>query len=329
MPTNLPPEYFEVEKEYRAAKTIDEKIATLEELISTIPKHKGTDHLRADLRRRLSKLKESSKAQKRTTKQESPFNIDPEGAGQVVLVGTPNVGKSALVRALTNATPEVADYPYTTWTPTPGMMPVDNVQIQLIDTPPLSEEFVEPQLLDLIRRADLVLIVIDLQTFPIQQLEDTLTILEANRILAPHREPLYEGGRKPYVKPTLVLANKCDDEACAEDFEVLAELLAEDGWMLIPVSAATGRNLEAMKREVLQALGVIRVYAKPPGKDPDLSAPFVLQQGSTVADFAGKVHQDFYRNLKAARVWGKGVYDGQMVGRDHVLHDGDIVELRL
>jgi uncharacterized protein len=329
MPTNLPPEYFEVEKEYRAARTTDEKIATLEELISTIPKHKGTDHLRADLRRRLSKLKESSKAQKRTTKQESPFNIDPEGAGQVVLVGTPNVGKSALVRALTNATPEVADYPYTTWTPTPGMMPVENVQIQLIDTPPLSEEFVEPQLLDLIRRADLILIVLDLQTFPIQQLEDALTILEANRILAPHREPLYEGGRRPYVKSTLILANKCDDEACAEDFEVLAELLADDGWLLIPVSATTGRNLEAMKREVLQALGVIRVYAKPPGKEPDLSAPFVLREGSTVADFAGKVHQDFYRNLKAARVWGKGVYDGQMVGRDHVLHNGDIVELRL
>jgi len=329
MPTNLPPEYFEVEKEYRAATTIDEKIRTLEDLISTIPKHKGTDHLRADLRRRLSKLKESSRAQKRTTKQESPFSIDPEGAGQVAVIGPPNVGKSALVDALTNATPEVAEYPYTTWTPTPGMMPVENVQIQLIDTPPLSEGFVDPQLLDLIRRADLLLLVVDLQSFPIQQLEDTVAILEENRILATHRQDLYDGARRPYVKRTLVLANKCDDEACAEDFDVLVELLAEDSWTLIPVSASTGRNLEAMKRVVLDTLGVMRVYSKPPGKEPDRSSPFVLARGSTVADFAGKVHQDFYKNLKAARVWGKGVYEGQMVGRDHVLHDGDVVELRL
>jgi uncharacterized protein len=329
MPTNLPPEYFEVEKEYRAAKTIEEKIVTLEELISTIPKHKGTDHLRADLRRRLSKLKESSKSQKRTTKQESPFNIDPEGAGQVAVIGPPNVGKSALVAALTNATPEVAEYPYTTWTPTPGMMPVANVQVQLIDTPPLSAEFVDPQLLDLIRRADLLLLVVDLQSFPIQQLEDTVAILEENRILAAHRQALYNGARQPYIKPTLVLANKCDDEACAEDFEILSELLAEDGWTLIPVSASTGRHLEAMKQAVFDILGVIRVYAKPPGREPDLGAPFVLDKGSTVADFAAKVHQDFFRNLKAARVWGPGVFEGQLVGRDHVLHDGDVVELRI
>jgi ribosome-interacting GTPase 1 len=208
-------------------------------------------------------------------------------------------------------------------------MPVENVQIQLIDTPPLGEGFVDPQLLDLIRRADLLLLVVDLQSYPIQHLEDTITILEGNRILATHRQHLYDGARRPYVKDMIILANKCDDEACVEDFDVLCELLHEDGWTLIPVSATTGRNLEAMKRAVFDALGVIRVYSKPPGKDPDLTEPFVLRKGSTVADFAGKVHQDFYKNLKAARVWGQGVYEGQMVGRDHVLHDGDVLELRL
>ncbi len=328
MPTNLPPEYFEVEKEYKAATTVEDKIALLEELISTVPKHKGTDHLRADLRRRLSKLKESAQARKKTGKQETPFRIEPEGAGQVAVVGPPNVGKSSLVVALTNATPEVADYPFTTWTPTPGMMTIDNFQVQLIDTPPLNPEFVDPQLMDLIRRADMILLVVDLQAFPIQQLEDSVRLLEEHRIVRQKREAQYAGGRRVFAKPFIVLANKCDDESFEEDCEVLCELLEEE-WHLVPVSALTARNLDGLRQAVFERLGVIRVYAKPPGKEPDLSAPFVLEEGSTVADFARKVHQDFYHNLKAARVWGEGVFEGQMVGRDHVLHDGDLVELRL
>ena len=328
MPTNLPPEYFEVEKEYKAATTVEDKITLLEELISTVPKHKGTDHLRADLRRRLSKLKESAQARKKTGKQETPFRIEPEGAGQVAVVGPPNVGKSSLVVALTNATPEVADYPFTTWTPTPGMMTIENFQVQLIDTPPLNPEFVDPQLMDLIRRADMILLVVDLQTFPIQQLEDSVRLLEEQRIVRQEWEAQYAGGRRVFAKPFIVLANKCDDESFEEDCEVLCELLEEE-WHLVPVSALTARNLDGLRQAVFERLEVIRVYAKPPGKEPDLSAPFVLEAGSTVADFARKVHQDFYRNLKAARVWGKDVFEGQTVGRDHVLHDGDVVELRL
>ena len=152
MPTNLPPEYYEAEERFRAATTPAEKAERLEELLSTIPKHKGTDHLRADLRRKLSRLKSEAQSKKGATRQVSPYHIDREGAGQVVIAGPPNTGKSALVNALTNATPEVALHPYSTWTPTPGMTLVDNVQIQLIDTPPLSEEYVEPELLNLIRR---------------------------------------------------------------------------------------------------------------------------------------------------------------------------------
>jgi ribosome-interacting GTPase 1 len=328
MPTNLPPEALEAEKRYRAAETIEEKVASLEEYIGAIPKHKGTDHLRADLRRKLSKLKAAAQTRQRTAKQASAYHIDKEGVGQVVLVGPPNVGKSALVAALTNATPEVADYPFTTWTPTPGMMEVENVQIQLIDTPPLNEEFVDPEMLNLLRRTDLILLVVDLQAFPIQEIEDTIAILMENRIVPGHLQDRYTGERRPAVIPLLVLANKCDDERCAEDFEVLCELMGDD-LPLIPVSAATGRNLEAMKRIVFEQLGVIRVYAKPPGRDPDYSAPFAMKEGGTVEEFAGKVHQDFAKGLKSARVWGSGSFDGQMVGRDHVLHDGDVVELRI
>lgn len=328
MPTNLPPEYFEVEERYRAAESPAEKIACLEELISTVPKHKGTDKLRGDLRRRLSKLKTAAQTRKGVSRQVSAFYIEKEGAGQVVVVGPPNVGKSALVAALTNATPEVAYYPYTTWTPTPGMMPVENIQIQLIDTPPLNRDFVEPESLNLIRRSDLILLVVDLQTYPIQQLEDTIAFLQEHRIAPRRLKGRYSEQRRLTFKPLLVLVNKNDDESSDGDFEVLCELL-EDDWPLLPVSATTGRNLERLKQVLFERLEIIRVYSRPPGKEADLSAPFVLKKGSTIADFAGKVHRDFFEKLKTARVWGSAVYDGQMVGRDHVLHDGDVVELRI
>jgi ribosome-interacting GTPase 1 len=328
MPTNLPPEYFEVERRYRAATSPGEKAELLEELLGTIPKHKGTDKLRADLRRRLAKLKDAAQTHKKTGRQESAFQIDKEGAGQVVLVGPGNVGKSALVAALTNATPEVAPFPFATWTPTPGMMPMENIQIQLIDTPSLDRGFVEPELVHLIRRADLVLLVVNLETDPVQQLEDTAAFLEEHRIVPPYRREQYAGERRPTIKPVLVVANKYDDESTDENFEIFRALL-EDDWPMIPVSAATGRNLERLKRAVFELLEIMRVYSKPPGKEADLSAPFVLKQGTTVEEFAAKVHQDFYRNLKSARVWGSATYDGQMVSRDHVLHDGDLVELRI
>ena len=335
MPTNLPPECQEIEREYRAATSLADKISLLEELISAIPKHKGTDKLRADYRKRLSKLRDSAtQARKSVAKHESPFRVEKEGAGQVVVIGPTNVGKSALVAALTNASPEVSPAPFTTWTPMPGMMPVANVQIQLVDTPPLDRDYVEPELLDLIRRVDLVLLVVDLQTHPVQQIEETVALLSQHRILPEQQEEESAEEepstwrRRPTYKPILVLVNKYDDEDSAEVFDIFLELLEED-WPLVPVSAATGRNLEYLKQVVFERLGIIRIFSRAPGQEPDYSAPFVLRKGETVADFAGKLHQDFYHNLKTARVWGTGVYDGQMVSREHVLHDGDIVELRI
>lgn len=326
MPTNLPPEYFEVEERYRAAKSPEEKAELLEELLSTIPKHKGTDKLRADLRRRLSKLKSAAQTRK-SSGIRSAYQIDKEGAGQVVLVGPPNVGKSALVAALTNASPEVAEAPYTTWAPTPGMMPVEDVQVQLIDTPPVNPEFIEPELLNLLRRADLILLVVDLQSYPIEHLEETVGILQENRILPCHLRERCPEEQRVSFKPFLVLANKADDESFDEDFEVLCELVGDE-WQLIPVSAATGRNFERFKQVVFEQLGIVRVYAKPPGEEPDYGAPFVLKRGSTVEELAGKVHKDFLENLKSARVWGSSDFEGQMVSRDYVLHDGDVVELK-
>ncbi len=328
MPANLPPEYLEAEKRYRAAKGPAEKLACLEDMLTLLPKHKGTDKLRAEIRRRVSKLKTAAQTKKSTGKRESAFRIDKEGAGQVVLVGPANVGKSALVAALTNANPEVADFPLTTWKPTPGMMPVENIQIQLVDTPPLNRDYVEPELLDLIRRSDLILLVVDLQTDPVQQLEDTVNLLEANRIVPSHLQDRYGEQRPLRFVPFLVLANKNDDENSDENLEIFRELI-EDDWPLVSVSASTGRNLELLKEVLVDRLQIIRVYSKAPGKEPDLSAPFVLRKGSTVEDFAGKVHKDFVEKLKLVKVWGDGVFDGQMVQRDYILQDGDVVELHI
>ena len=328
MPANLPPEYLEAEKRYRAAKNPTEKLVCLEDMLTLLPKHKGTDKLRADLRRRISKVKSSSQAKKSAGKRESPFQIDKEGAGQVVVVGPANVGKSALVARLTNANPEVANFPLTTWKPTPGMMPVENIQIQLVDTPALNRDYVEPELLDLIRRSDLILLVVDLQTDPVLQLEEAANLLEENRIIPRHLRHRYEDERLLKFIPCLVLANKNDDQNTDENFEIFREL-ANNDWPMISVSTVTGRNLELLKNTLVQELQIIRVYSKAPGKEPDLTSPFVLKKGSTVEDFAGKVHKDFVNKLKIAKVWGDGVFDGQMVQRDYILRDGDVVELHI
>jgi len=330
MPTNLPPDYFEAEKQFRQASTTREKIAWLEEMLSIMPKHKGTDHLRADLRRRLARLRAESTTRKSSAGgRASAFHIDKEGAGQVAVVGVTNVGKSSLVAALTNAEPEISPSPYTTWTPTPGMMPFEDIQIQLIDTPPLSREFVEPEMMNLIRQIDLGLLVVDLQAYPIDELEEAVSILEGYRIVPYQWADRYEGQLRIHPLRLLVVVNKNDDESTDADMEVLRELLTENDWILLPVSAATGRHFDQLKQAVFDALNIIRVYSKPPGRSPDLGVPFVLPAGSTVEELAGKVHKDFLDRLKSARVWGSTAFDGQMVSRDYVLSDGDIVELRI
>ena len=329
MPTNVPPNAQAAEKRYREAESVEDKIEALEEYIGLIPKHKGTDHLRADLRRQLSRLKESATSRKKTGRQDSAYRIDKEGVGQAVVLGPTNTGKSALVAALTNATPEVADSPLTTWAPTPGMMAMEDVQVQLIDTPALSREFVDPELLALVRRSDLVLLVVDLQTDPLEQLETAAAVLEEHHILPQHRQDDDTGDeRRPVLKPMLVLANKSDDEDTDELFDIFCQLL-DESWPVLPVSAATGRNLDGLRRAVFEQLRIIRIYSKAPGRDPDRDTPFVLPEGSTVGEFARRLHRDFYENLKSARVWGSGLFDGQPVGRDHVLRDGDVVELRI
>jgi len=325
VPTNLPPEYFTAEREYKEASDPQEKVTRLEALISTVPKHKGTDKLRADLRRKLSKLRAAAQTKKKGGGGDPAWLIDKAGAGMIVLIGPANTGKSALLEALTNAAPEVSPAPQTTWQPTPGMFEVENVQFQFIDTPSIDRDFIEPALMDLVRRADLVLPVVDLTMDPNQQLETTL-----EQIRQHHIDPTLEsnGRKKTEYAPILVLANKCDDAEAEENLEIFTRLLEGD-WPVLAVSAVTGRGLEELGWALFDRLEIMRIFSKTPGKEPNMQSPFVMKRGGTVEEFAREIHQDFYAQLKSARVWGEGVFEGQMVSRDHVLHDGDVVELRI
>ena len=328
MPTNLPPEYFRAEQVFREAESTSAKISALEEMMSTIPKHKGTDKLRAELRRKISRLKEDQQKKKGAGKHESEYHIEKEGAGRVVLIGSANVGKSSILAALTNATPVISEAPFSTWSPLPGMMLIDDVQIQLIDTPPLSKEQAQPDLFDLVRSADLILIVVDLQATPFQQLEDSLKLLNEHKIIPKQRESETKDERRVQFIPVLVVVNKDDNNQFDEDFIVFKELL-EIKLPLIPISVTNKRNFDKLMNQIFESLEIIRIYSKPPSKDADLTKPFILKKGSNVDDLAGKVHHDFQQKLKTARVWGSNVFDGQLVGKEHILQDKDIVELHL
>lgn len=332
MPANLTPQYLEAERHFREAKTSAEKVACLEEMLRVIPRHKGTDKMRADLRRRLSKLKTET-PQAGAAHRGSSLQVDKEGIGQVVLLGPPNVGKSALLGALTKATPEVSDYPFTTRKPMPGMVVFENVQIQLVDFPPLSRDYMEPWMSQIARNADALLLVVDLSDADVLEAVDLLTevleewkIVPVARDLTPEERADLAAGIVPLR--TLLLGNKADLPGSTDTWDVLQELYGER-WPMLAASASNGQGLERLPLALYTLLDVVRVYTKAPGKKPDLTAPFTMPRGSTVVEVAAMVHKDFAEHLKFARIWGTEKYDGQMVPRAYVVQEGDVIELHM
>ncbi len=326
MPANLPPQYFEAEKNFRSAKSPAEKIAALDEMLAIMPKHKGTDHLRAELRRRIAKLTQAY--EKKAATQRASMVIEKEGAAQVVVVGLPNVGKSQLVSSITNASPTVAEYPFTTHAVTPGMMGFENIQIQLIDTPPLTPQSVEFWLPPMLRRADALLIVVDLSEAPLAQVESVISQLEGMRISIGDKEADDEQGRVLTWQKALIIGNKVDLPGAKEGYVILHNKY-EGQIPVVAVSAKEGLGLDELRLRTYQMLNIIRVYTKTPGQKPDFSDPITIGQGSTLEDAASSVHKDFRAKLKYARIWGSGKYDGLMVKRDHILQDGDVMELHM
>jgi ribosome-interacting GTPase 1 len=325
MPANLTPAYKEAEARFRTAVTREEKIAGLEEMLRVIPKHKGTDKLQADLRSRLSKLRREPK-KKGPTRGHS-HKIPHEGAGQVVLVGPPNAGKSSLVASLTHAKPDVAEYPLTTREPIPGMMPYKDVAFQLVDMPALYEEHVEPWVYDLVRAGDLTWLVVSIDR-PLASLDMVMDLLSAKAV------GLYPAGTGAPSKPrpgwihraALLVVTGMDRDGADGDLEALRELL-DTPWPTVPVSTVTGAGLDELGKRTFEALDIIRIYTKEPRKEADMGRPFTLTRGSTVGDLARTIHKDIADGLKFARVWGPSAFDGQSVKEAHVLEEGDVVEI--
>jgi len=324
MPANLTPAYLAAEKTFRAAKTVAEKIAALEEMYATIPKHKGTEKMQADIKRRLARFRQAAR-QAKAKGGVDPFHVEKHGAGQFVLVGTPNSGKSALVGAVTKAHVNVAPYPFATHGPVPGMMAFEDVQIQLVDLPPVTPEAVVPGMMGTVRSADGILVCVDLSADDLlDQVDVCLSVLEG-RGMVPEGRPPPEGGVE---KRVLLVGTKVDLPGAEANFGALRDLHAG----LAPMratSAETGEGLEALARTCFEMLRVVRVYSKEPGKPPDMGQPFVLPRGSTVLDMAAEVHREMAEHLKRARIWGEGKYAGQPVQRDHVLSDRDVIELHV
>ena len=329
MPANLPPQYFEAENRFRSARSNQEKMVALEEMLAVMPKHKGTDHLKGELRRRIAKLTQAS--DKKSATQRASMILPKEGAAQVVVVGLPNSGKSQLVACMTKATPTVADYPFTTQTATPGMMEYENVQIQLVDTPPLVSGSTPFWLPVMLRRADALLCMVDLGDAPLGQMADISLQLENMRITIGGKKADEEGSGWTRKK-ALVAGNKIDlaDESDTTKDALRALQDEYEGQLtVVGISAKKGTGLEDLRLKVYQVLEIIRVYTKTPGEKPDFTDPIILERGSTLEDAAEDVHKDFRAKMKFARLWGSGKHDGVMVKRDHVLQDGDIIELHM
>lgn len=295
-------------------------------MLAIMPKHKGTDKLHAELRRKIARLSQEAE-KKYATARRAGFYIRREGAGQVILVGPTNVGKSQLLAAVTEASPEIAAYPFTTQTLIPGMMGFENIQIQLVDTPPIRHRDVRTLLANTLRGADLIAIVVDLSIESVSQVENTHQELKEARI-----EPMADNAKEAtlgsYQKKILLIGNKNDLESSTSNWK---RLDSQYGTLfpMISVSAREGIGLEELKETIYQALGIFRVYTKTPGSKADLTDPVILKMGSTVKDAAESIHKDFKDKLKYAVVWGSGKYDGQRVSREHMLQDGDIVEFHV
>jgi ribosome-interacting GTPase 1 len=351
MAANLTPQYLEAESEYKKATTAEERLECLKKMYSLLPKHKASEKLQADLKTKISEAKKELDQERKSPKRTGvSYKIPRQGAGQYVILGAPNVGKSRLLTRLTRAAPEVAPYPFTTHEPHAGMMDWEDVHVQLIDTPPITEDYLEGYLPGMVQAADAAILMVDLgdddgpfavETL-IERLEKTKTLLRNANPKSMSDEPSPSRNQAPVTESpsplnspssqtatkTILVANKIDLPGASDRLAVAREMF-ESCFSIHVISAEHGTSLEELRSAIYRFLNVIRVYTKQPGKPADLTCPFTCPSGSTLVDLAGLVHRDFAANLKSARIWGTGVYDGQSIKRDHVLHDKDVVELHL
>jgi len=339
VPANLSPEYKTAEAAFRKSRDPRERLDWLREMLRTIPKHKGTEHLQADIKARIKDLSgELEGARKRGGHDGPALVIRPEGAAQVALVGPPNAGKSALHARLTGSGARLAPYPFTTQYPEPGMLPHEDIQFQLVDLPAIAAEHPVPWLAGTLQTADAALLVVDLtEPSDVDQLREVRSLLAQKRVnLVGGTSAAATAAAEPSLDdddpfavhlPTLLLANKAEGVSdVAAEMQALEELAGAD-YPVLAVSASTGLGLGAIGPWLFTRLSIVRVYTKVPGHPADRQRPFTLRRGQTVGDVANLVHRDLVRSLRFARVWGASGFEGQHVGPEHVVADRDVVEL--
>jgi ribosome-interacting GTPase 1 len=349
MPANLTPVYRKAEEAYRKAREPAEKLEHLKEMLRTIPKHKGTDHLQGDIKRWIKEITEELGAGKQGGKKKGPVHtIRPEGAAQLALLGAPNSGKSQLHAQLTGSKADIGPYPFTTKLPQPGMMPFEDLYFQLVDLPPISSDYIESWIVNALQPADGALLVVDLaDPGCAEHIQAILHQLAERKIdlhgywpglrgPKPESEPQFDADGEEIIGdpfrislPALLVGNKSELVADpAGELQVLTELLELD-FPTVHLSALTGAGCDAMGPLLFKALQVVRVYTKQPGKPADTDRPFTLRRGQTVLNVAEQVHKDIASALRYAKIWGTEVFAGQQVGPEHVLADRDIIELHM
>lgn len=334
MPANLSPEYKAAEAEFRKAREPRERLLWLREMLRVIPKHKGTDHLQADIKSRIKELTEELEGPRKGGARSGPATaIHPEGAAQLVLLGPPNSGKSLLHARLTGSHAAVAPYPFTTQYPEPGMLPWTDILFQLLDMPAISPEHPVPWLTSTLQTAHGCLLLADLSDPGcVEQLQALQEVLAQKRVTLTPRWPAAGLGgddEDPFAirLPALLLANKADLVGDPDaELRALLELSGLD-YPAMAVSAATGAGLGELGAWLFRQLAVVRVYTKAPGKPPEKDHPFTLRRGQSVEDVARLVHKDLAGSLRYARIWHADGAGPKQVGREYLVADGDVVEL--
>jgi ribosome-interacting GTPase 1 len=327
MAVNATPQYKKAEEEYRRAQSVQEQIDCLEKMLVLLPKHKASEKVQSDLKTRLKEARGELAAEKVAPRKVRTYQFPHQGAGQIVILGGPNAGKSRLLAELTSAKPEVAPYPFTTREPHPGMMPWEDVAVQLIDTPPITDTFFEAYMQNIVRAADAALLCIDGSSDDApDHTAEVIRQIEQRKTLLSRESGFVEDDLTRVRIKTLLVPTRADDAGCTDRLAYFEEMFP-GRFESQSVEFDRATSVAALRDRIFKMLGVIRVYTKSPGKPADHKSPFTIPAGGTVEDLAEKIHKDLAARLTHARIWGSGVHDGQSVGREHVLADKDLVEL--
>ena len=329
MPANLTPQYYSAEERFKQAKDDRERLKALKEMLGVIPKHKGTEKLQRDIKRKIARLKDDLQDNKsKKGARRFSYSVDKEGAAQLAIVGPPNVGKSQIVNSLTNANHDVADYPFTTRIFQPAMMPYEDIQVQLVDLPPISQDYMENWIPSMIKGGDAMLLIFDLSKDNLlEQIDTTFEILQHHKIEREQENIAEKDIRWTYLK-SIIIGNKLDLPQATDNLLILKEFFDEQ-FSIFAMSSKNQADLQKLKQKIIQLLNIVRVYSKRPGHEPEYNNPFVFPRGSSLIDFAQAVHKDFAKNLKFARVWGLNKFDGQRITKNYILEDKDVIELHI